>query len=353
VKSALRLVAATAVLLLSAVPVHALPAAITHSVAATGGAQAAGATLVPPARLAADNFVIGYWPEQRGLAERVLRMAQGTRLPALPEGVLGRGDSIVIQIAPDEARFAALTGGRVPHWGAGVAFPALGLIVIPAHRAATGQRGELGRIMVHELAHIALHRYLEPARIPRWFNEGYATWSAGQLDFEAGWLLRVAFMTRRAPPLDSLEIGWPEGATDARIAYLLSASVLQFLHDRGGEFALRRFLERWQEGQTFEQALFRTYGLTVALLERDWSRDVRRRYGWLTFFAQGVVIWTMLTLLVLLLFVVRRRRDRRRFERLKADELPEAPAFWVEGFEEPDGDADLDAGSPPDRPPPA
>jgi hypothetical protein len=318
----------------------------------------------PPERMAIGNMVVGYWPAQRALAVRVLDVMRGARLPALPPDVLTGGDTIRLHLAPDDARFAALTAGRVPHWGAGVAFPAAGLIVIPVQRASTGPGG-LNRIVIHELAHVGLHRYLEPARIPRWFNEGYATWSAGQLDFEAGWLLRIAFLTRRAPPLDSLEITWPAAETDARVAYLLSASVIAFLHDRGGDFALGRFLERWHEGATMEEALFRTYGLTVALLERDWGRDVRRRYGWLTFFAQGVVVWTLLGALVLVLFLVRRRRDRRRFARLAEEEIPETPAFWIEGWQ---GDDDAPTASPgnsppappgsappapPDRPPPA
>jgi hypothetical protein len=304
----------------------------------------------PPSRITGGNFIVEFWPAQQRLAERVLRLALETRLPALPEDVLASPPPVTIQLAPDEASFAALTGGLAPHWGAGVAFSQAGLIVIPTSRAATGSFESLGRVVVHELAHIALHRHLAPARIPRWFNEGYSTWAAGQLDLEAGWLLRVAFLTNRAPPLDSLVIGWPDEAIDARVAYLLSASVIRFLHDRGGDFALRRFLERWASGVSMEQALFQTYGLTIGLLERDWTRDVRRRYGWLTFFAQGVVIWTILGILVLALFAIRRRRDRKRLARLAADELPEQPAFWTDEWQQAEAAAERQD-VPPEREP--
>jgi hypothetical protein len=293
-------------------------------------------TPAPPELIAAGNINIRFWPEQRRLAERLADVVTTAALPALPGDVLDTPPPIDLYIAADEARFAELTGGRAPHWGAGVAFPAAGVIVIPAHRGAGFQ--DIARTVIHELAHVALHRYLEPARIPRWFTEGYATWASGQLDPEAAWLLRLAFVTRRAPPLDSLVLGWPAGVRDARVAYLLSATVLEYLYAHGGEFALRRFLERWREGESMDEALFNTYGLTLATLERHWSRSVRRRYGWTVFFSQALVIWAIFALLVIALFVIRRRRDRRKLARLRADELPDAPAFWVPGSEPPDDD---------------
>jgi hypothetical protein len=283
----------------------------------------------PPEAIAAGNVLVHHWPEQQRLAAALAEVSAGATLPALPADVLHSAPQILIYITPDERRFAELTGGAVPHWGAGVAFPASGVIVIPAHRAAAGGFNAVARVLVHELAHVALHRYLEPARIPRWFTEGYATWAAGQLDFEAGWLLRVAFLTGRAPPLDSLVIGWPAGVRDARVAYLLSATVIEYLYAQGGDFALRRFLERWSEGQSMEDALFQTYGLTLAQLERQWSRSVRRRYGWTVFFSQAIVIWAIVAMLVIGLFVIRKRRDRSKLARLRADELPDVPAWWT------------------------
>src|SRR5690606_22708565 len=135
-------------------------------------------------------------------------------------------------LAPDAARFNELTGGRAPEWGAGVAIPDAGVVVLPGYNSARAATGRLPRILRHELAHVALHRHVAPSRVPRWFSEGYATWAAGQLDPEAGWMLRLAFLAGSAPPLDSLTIRWPAGQIDARIAYLLSASVIQYLHER-------------------------------------------------------------------------------------------------------------------------
>ena len=191
------------------------------------------------------------------------------------------------------ARFDSLTGGRTPDWGAGVAFPDSGVIVLPGYASERVLTRDLPRVLRHELAHVALQRHLGAARVPRWFTEGYATWAAGQLDTDAAWLLRVAFLMRRTPPLDSLVLEWPRGQADARIAYLLSASAIEYLVENGGERALTLFLERWRESGDFDAALRDTYGLTFGQLERYWGRAVRRRYGWMLFLAQSAVLWMM------------------------------------------------------------
>lgn len=307
-------------------------AALLCVLAATAEAQQPPPTVVR----GTGPLTILTWPERARVAGRLLELAErAPPLPALPPDILAAGDTIAIIVAPDEARFAEFTGGRAPDWGAGVAIPDRRLIVLPAYGSSRGNVQDLPGVLRHELAHIALHDFLEPAPLPRWFNEGYATWAAGQLDAEAGWILRLAFLTGRAPPLDSLILDWPAHSADARVAYLLSASAVSWLHERGGERALRLFLERWKEDGNLEDALRANYGLTLGQLERYWGQSVRRRYGWLLFFAQTSVAWALLTMLALALFVIRRRRDRGKLARLRESELPDDPAWWTEPTEGP------------------
>jgi hypothetical protein len=280
--------------------------------------------------LRVHDVVLHYWPGQERLARSLLPGEAALRFPGLPPDILQRGLDVDMYVAPDPARFDSLTGGRAPDWGAGIAIPARNMIIVPGYVSERTGTHTLPRTVRHELAHIALQRHLGDALIPRWFNEGYATWAAGQLDADAGWMLRLAFATGRAPPLDSLTLDWPLLAADARLAYLLSASATQYLHSLGTAETFQRFLDRWAENGSFEQSLREVYIVSSAQLERLWRSHVRRSYGWLQIAVETLFIWLFLALLVIALFVVRRRRDRGRLARLREAEPPDEPAWWME-----------------------
>ena len=278
----------------------------------------------------AEPYLVESWTSTPRLANNVIAEAQRfDSLPGLPRGAPAFGQTIRIVLAGSDEQFRAVTENRAPEWGVGVAWPQRGLIVLRAYGGTTGGYDQLMPVLRHELAHIALHRYLGDAYIPRWFNEGYAMWAAGELDNAAEWQLRVAFVTRSAPPLDSLELSWPASTDRARVAYLLAASVVQYLVRESGEHALDVFMKRWRETQDFEAALGNTYGLSIDQLETHWRKDIRRRYGWLTVLVQSAAFVSFASLGVFAMYFVRRRRDRARLALLKATEPPDEPAFWT------------------------
>lgn len=274
-----------------------------------------------------------FWPGDSLRAERVAQVLRGAAdLPGLPPGL---PSGVHVVLAPSEARFDSLTGGAVPEWGAGVAIPSIGRIVLPIYPAPRTRGWEEDRVIRHEWAHVGLHQALPGLRIPRWFNEGYAEWASGAWTAEEGWRLRVAMAMGRLPPLDSLALAWPRDRASADLSYLLAASAVEFLVDRSGERGIEVLLERWVSEQGFEAAVRRTYGLTGSQLEEDWRGFIRSRYGWLTVLAQSAVFWLMAGVMLAVLVVIRRRRDRLRMDRLRAEEPPDAPAWWSGEGEEP------------------
>jgi hypothetical protein len=305
------------------------------------------------------DVVVRHWPGQSRLAESLVPPSSGFVFPGLPPDILQRGSDIIVYLAPDEARFDSLTGGRAPEWGAGVAFPQRGIIVIPGYVSARTGTHDLPHILRHELAHVALQRHLGDALVPRWFTEGYATWTAGQLDVDAGWQLRIALATDRAPSLDSLTLDWPLLSSDARIAYLLSASAMGYLYSLGNEASLGRLLDTWADSGDFEASLREVYVISSPQFERLWRAHVKRRFGWLQVLAQTAFIWVIAALLVVALFIIRRKRDRRRLEELRATEPPDLPAYWLDPPAEPDDGPEPGASQSPraddpgERPPPS
>jgi hypothetical protein len=239
------------------------------------------------------------------------------RFPGLPDA--RTPENSIVYLAPSPAVFDSLTGGRAPHWSAGVAIPAQRLAVVPVYPVRADLQRDPFVTLRHELAHLVLHHELAGPP-PRWFDEGYATWVSGAWDQSSAWQIRLAFLLGRAPPLDSLTLDWPRGAEDARLAYLLSASAVRYLAEIGGERGFEVLLSVWKEAGSFDVALRQVYGMTPGQFERNWGRMVQRRYGWLLAISQIALFWTFAALLLIVLFWIRRRRKRERLAQLELED---------------------------------
>lgn len=271
-----------------------------------------------PKRLTRDSVGVVYWPGYEKQARRTLDAAlQPLSLPGLPAAAVVPTGTIVL--APTQARFDSVIGGRVPEWSAGVAIPDRRLIVLPVFASPQAANTDPAVTLRHELAHLAVHAYL-PGSVPRWFDEGYATWISGGWDQSSAWKLRVAFLLGRAPRLDSLTLDWPAGAERAQLAYLLSASAVRNLAELGGERGFDALIAAWREQGSLDAALRSVYGMTPGHFEEQWIKVVRRRYGWLLAVSQLAVFWFVLTVLVVLAGSLRRRHNRQRMAQMEADD---------------------------------
>jgi hypothetical protein len=277
-----------------------------------------------PARAQASDTIgsgslrVVFAPRQLSLAREVLAAARAPiRFPGL--GAVSVPESTTIVLASDAAAFRAATGGGAPEWAGGVAIPELRRIVLPTYPTAHAAEEDRGTILRHEVAHLVLNERL-PGIVPRWFDEGYAEVASGGWDVESAWQLRLAFVAGTTPPLDSLNLDWPGGEREARLAYLLSATAVDFLRRRGGERGMTLLFANWREHREFEPALRATYGITFGQFEDEWRRDVRTRYGWLALVSNMAVIWVIATALVLAAWIPRRRRNRRKLAGMEAEE---------------------------------
>jgi hypothetical protein len=280
----------------------------------------------------AEGVVVGRvtavaWPGQAGLAAALGEAAD--RAVAFP-GVGALPDRPIRHvIAPSRAAFDSITRGRLPLWSEGAAFPDRGLVVL----LGTGPPDRLASVLRHELAHLALRWHLRrPA--PLWFEEGYAAVAAGEwgrLDaLRLNW--RVARGT--VPDLDELDRALRGPPADAEGAYALATSAVLLLQRWGGERGLTRLIDALRGDAGFESAIRSTYHLTGDDFEARWHRDLRSRYGWLSW-ASGVgLFWVLAAGLLIALFGLRRRRDRLRRARL--DEGWVVPAEEWAGKDTPD-----------------
>ncbi|MFL5404149.1 MAG: peptidase MA family metallohydrolase [Gemmatimonadales bacterium] len=257
------------------------------------------------------------WPGQRTLAiELARRASQATEWPGLGRYAPGPLRLIVV---PDGRRLDSLTSGRAPHWGAAIAMPGERTILLRA------DIDDIYGTLRHELAHLALHQAVT-VRVPLWFDEGYASWAAGEWERLGTLELNLAVVRGAVPDLRDLDGALRGSATTADAAYALAASAVTELARRNPSGSLAPLMERLVAGHDFEVAVLETTGLTLSQFERDWRRHLHQRYSLGTWLLAGGG-WGLLTLVLWGLVRLRRRADRERRAALDVgwDLPPETP----------------------------
>lgn len=264
-----------------------------------------------PERLDRGRFTFLFYPRDRQLATSLATSALATdTFPGLPRP----RQHVTIAIAPDQRRFREWAGGA-PEWGSAIAFPDSRRIVLQGQRAGS-DAGDPVSVLRHEIAHLALHEYLGNLP-PRWFDEGYASYSAGEWGREELLMTNVALALRGMPTLEELEASFAGGATTAQTAYALSYRAVAVLAQMDQRHGLSLFLTYWRDTKSLERAMRQAYGTTLAGFERHWQVTTRQQYGALALVSNVTLAGLLLLFLLTPLYLARRRRDRSRLQRMK------------------------------------
>lgn len=286
-----------------------------------------GAQPVAPDSLTRGRFTFVFYPSEAPLARGLLEQAlKQDSFPGLP---LPRARAR-IALAPDHETFRRWVGPAAPEWGSAIAFPTEQVIVLQG-RSAGSDAGDPRATLRHELAHLALYEYL--GDLPtRWFDEGYASYAARELDRDNVLATNVALALRGIPTLDQLEQSFGDGSMAAQSAYALSYRAVVELAELDPGQGLARLFSNWKSAGRLDGAIRASYGITLADFEERWRSKTRRRYGVLAFVSDFTVAGVLMLLVVLPLYLARRRRYRARMrDLLAADAASERASGAGEG----------------------
>ncbi|NUQ12882.1 MAG: hypothetical protein HUU26_11270 [Gemmatimonadaceae bacterium] len=177
----------------------------------------------------------------------------------------------------------------------------------------------------HELAHLALHEALGDLP-PRWFDEGYASVSAGEWGREEVIATNLALAWRGVPSLEALEASFQGGAGQASGAYALAHRAVAELAALDPGRGLTLFFEYWRRTDgDFDAAVRSAFGLTQGDFEERWKQRTRRRYGAISLFADLTIGAVVLVVVMVPFYLVRQRRNRERLARMaEAERAAEA-----------------------------
>jgi hypothetical protein len=211
-----------------------------------------------------------------------------------------------------------LIGPHAPEWGAAIAIPSEQRIVMQGSRAGS-DAGDPRVVLRHELAHLALHEAMGDIP-PRWFDEGYASFAAGEWGREQVIATNVALAWKGVPSLAALDSAFYGGPARAAGAYALAHRAVVELAALDRERGLTLFFRYWRDSRDLDAALRRSFTLTQAQFEERWRRLTRRRYGALAIFADFTVASVILVVLLVPLHLSRRKRNRERLALMSAVE---------------------------------
>jgi len=218
---------------------------------------------------------------------------------------------------------ATLGLGEGPDWAGGWAFTAEPVIVIRNSDEESDASSGPAKILRHELVHSIVAQGVGPRRhdeMPRWFQEGVATHLASEWQLAESVRVAGLAMAGRYVPLSQMTHALPDDSWDARMAYLESFAFLDWLAERSGEDALRRFFAQFRGGASFRTSFRHAFGASPEALEEQWRGGFLWRFRWLPVLTSSATAWTGMTALLLATGVVKRRRAAQRLAALQEEQ---------------------------------
>lgn len=147
-----------------------------------------------------------------------------------------------------------------------------GMVLTACHRGDDAPA--FAHMLVHETSHGFNHRWMSPARLPNWLNEGTAEWigrrvvpNSNQVPLKEAAALQFMTAGRTVGP------GFLDAANIDAIQYGIASGIVRFLIDTDPrKFA--DFVMSIKEGTAAEKALTTAYGVTIDELLAAYGRTI-------------------------------------------------------------------------------
>lgn len=261
----------------------------------------------------------GVSPAASGLAAAPhLWVADVMDLVGIPEP----GPPVRVVLAPESSPLAK----SAPSWVSGYTDGVSSVVVLLPERTPSYPDGGLEEVLAHEVAHVLIYRASGGRRVPRWFNEGVAMLAGRSWRLRDQTQLALGLLSGDKVPLWRLDDLFEGDRWQVERAYALSGALVQDLLDRYGTGLPAALFSRVAGGLSFDEALRRTTGATLADVgESFWARQgVLKR--WLPILTSTAVLWLGISILAIVAAGRRRRAKAAESERLAAEEAASASA---------------------------
>ncbi|HEX5746366.1 MAG TPA: hypothetical protein VFZ09_08980 [Archangium sp.] len=244
--------------------------------------SAPGAALeasLPPLETAAGEFRIDYDSRNAQDAGRI-RQAVLEALPKLERWGALR-EPVTIRVMPDHAALESAVRARGYDWlRAWSRYDEVFVQAPSTWDKAGATQAQINELLLHELTHSVMYQLVEDRRtskrIPLWFREGMASYTAEQA-YRWVSLEEIAKHYERAPTSDPVRNPGDLYRDDSNFIYGVAHHTFAFLVKRYGEEPVRGLLREMRSGKEFPEAFESAIGLPPDAFVRDFTRYVRWR----------------------------------------------------------------------------
>lgn len=273
----------------------------------------------------ADGPVRWTYPTAADDEVRALRSTQAEtwrRIIGELGAVVDPGLDIRVARNPEEMRALVGVSTPLPGYADGIAFPESGLVLLTLTDPDTFLRPDLHTVLAHELSHVALHRAVKGASVPRWFSEGVAVQQSEESSFGRFRTLWEGTVRGNVLAFERLARGFPARRDEVDIAYAQSADFVGHMmagKEERGQF--RALLDALRQGSEFSAAVESAYHVPLSYMEREWRASLSQRFGRWPMLVMGLTsLWALGALLVIIGYIRARARHRATLERWEAEE---------------------------------
>lgn len=214
-----------------------------------------------------------------------------------------------IVISGSQKEFDGFTGNILPSWSQGSTDYSKSLIVLKSTSFSKSTNKELERTITHELTHFLIGAVIDAGKIPRWFNEGLASFLAGGETFRAKILLSRALFTKSLIKLNDVQEVLSFDGNKANLAYAQSRAAIVFLKETAGKDVIKFIFENINLNNSFEAAFTEVTGTDLLDFEIDLRRNLKNNYRYYFLAAVNDYIWILIPVLLLLAYIAVKHKN--------------------------------------------
>lgn len=243
-------------------------------------------------------------------------------------------DTISVVIVQTQEQFDSVAGGLLPEWGAAAAIPVRDLMIL-REPMIDRYPGNTANLLQHELAHIALHYRVAGRRLPRFIDEGFASWFAGEWHFDNVVRVAGAQLTNSLLPLRDIDRVNAFHQGEAGLAYSQSYLVVAFFFEQYGEIGFLELLDALKQGRSLNEAFRQVFDISFWQFEADYRKFLADNYTIFAILSNTMGLWIILALVVIAGYILMRKRRKDAIDRWKEEEKLESTDFDYDGSSSP------------------